>query len=168
MKNFRIFFLIGILFIYKMSYCQTPIYKITNIDAHLFYNLNNDFSDKKAAGTFSENIIDNPDFYLWNTIIGEGPAEGPSRQTLIIVKIEGKSNTNETRTIQVICKYDDKTVLKQENEFAIFTKSNVYFYAVLLNDTGCGNLEIIASIINAKTKKTEDNKKAAIDYECGE
>ena len=75
------------MFLVRYAQSQDLIYKISSIEAHLFCNLDNDFSDKKVAGTISENVLDNPEFSLWNTIIGEGSAEGSSNQTLIIVNI---------------------------------------------------------------------------------
>ncbi len=56
----------------------TPPYKITSIQAKLFYH------DK---GTFSRNVLAKPDFGFWNTIIGEGDAEGPSEATLVLVEV---------------------------------------------------------------------------------
>src|SRR5262249_20901178 len=53
-------------------------FKITAIRAKLFHQ------DK---GTFSPDVLSTRDFILWNTPIGEGSAEGPSDEVLVIVEI---------------------------------------------------------------------------------
>ena len=154
MKKVIFLITIGIL-IFQKNIGQNPIYKFSEIKAHLFYNLNNDFSDKKLAGTISENIIDNKDFSLWNTIIGEGSAEGSSNQTLLVFNITGEKETNENRTLKIVCKLGGKVILKQETQFSNFSQNQNYCYAVLVNDTGCGKLVIYAQILNPVTKKID-------------
>ena len=152
----------------QFAHGQNQMYKISNIEAHLFYNRNNDFSDEKVAGTISENILENPEFYLWNTIIGEGSAEGASSQTLIIINIEGEKSTYEIRTLKIVCKIEDNIISSQENDFSNFSQHNKYSYCVLLNDTGCGKVEIVAEIINKKSNETEDKMVKTLDFWCGE
>lgn len=162
-------FLITIcLLIFQENFGQNPIYKFSGIKAHLFYNKNNDFSDKKVVGTISENIIDNEEFILWNTVIGEGSAKGPSKQTLLVFYITGKEGTDEKRTLKIECKSGGKIILKQETELSSYSQNPNYCYAVLVNDTGCEKLEIYAEIFNSETKKTEDKISKTIDFQCGE
>jgi hypothetical protein len=166
-KVFLILALSQIIFIGKL-FAQKPIYSIKNIQAHLFYNLDNDSDTSKYAGTLSENIIDKKDFALWNTIIGEGSAQAPSDQLFVIIEILGKGSTNDERTLRVTCKSNEKVAIKQETKFSIFTINNKYCYAMILNDVGCAEVEIVAEIINSKTTKVESSLSKIIDFECGE
>jgi len=65
---------------------RTPPYKITAIKAMLFYD---------GKGTFSRDVLAKPDFTFWNTIIGEGDADGPSNSTLVLVEVTGKPDSDE-------------------------------------------------------------------------
>jgi len=49
-------------------------YVISEIQAKLYYS---------NTGTFSQNILDNPNITLWNVIIGEGSVGGSSENTLV-------------------------------------------------------------------------------------
>src|SRR3954467_14694995 len=64
----------------------TPPYKITAIKAMLFYD---------GSATFSRDVLAKPNFTFWNTIIGEGDAEGPSNSTLVLVEVAGSPSPNE-------------------------------------------------------------------------
>src|SRR5438552_2628092 len=61
-------------------------YKISGIKAMLFYD---------GKGTFSRDVLAKPDFSFWNTIIGEGDAEGPSNSTLVLIEISGNPSRDE-------------------------------------------------------------------------
>jgi hypothetical protein len=53
-------------------------YKITGVQATLFYD---------TKGTFSRDVLAAPAFTFWNTVIGEGDAEAPSNSTLVLRRI---------------------------------------------------------------------------------
>lgn len=147
---------------------QNKIYHIDKIRIHLFYNLNNDSNKNKVAGTISDNILDNKDFILWNTIIGEGSAEGSSDQIFVVAEISGKNSTNEKRILKITCSSEKKILLRQEQEFSIFSVDNHYCYAFLVNNACCGKLKVKLEIINPTSKIIEDQMEKSIDFECGE
>ena len=162
--TFLVLFFLGLI---NISLAQKPLYSISKIRAHLFYKLNK-YADNPLVGTFSENIVDNANFSLWNTAIGEGSAGSPSTQTLVVVEVKGPNEANDDRTIRVVCKLDGKVITKQETDFSTFTRDNNYSYALILNDTGCGKVEILAEIYNKATKKVESKLMKIIDFGCGE
>jgi hypothetical protein len=141
---------------------NTPPYKITAIKAFLYY-------DQK--GTFSENIIDNPDFNtLWNTVIGEGSAGSPSNATMVVVEITGKAGTYEmSRQIEFIATETDqqgkKTKFKRTCEIGILNENGKYFAAFWLYDTGCIPLKLSARIVGQSQASKMEKK---IEFNCGE
>jgi hypothetical protein len=64
------------------SKSQAPSFKITAIKAMLFF---------EQTATFSKDVLADPNFVFWNTIIGEGDAGGPSSSTLVLVEVAGKA-----------------------------------------------------------------------------
>ncbi len=76
---------------------SAPPYKISAIKALLFYD---------GKGTFSRDVLAKPEFTFWNTIIGEGDAEGPSNSTLVLVEVTGKPDSDEPlRKIEFTASY---------------------------------------------------------------
>lgn len=162
----RIFLIFVFLLINGIANSQNSNYKIEAIKAYLFYNSNDDFSEKQVAGTYSENIIDNPNIHLWNTIIG---SPGGSNQTLIIIEIRSTISFYEESILKVTCKTPEKTIFEKLNTFAAYSKDGKYFHAVLIDDTGCDNIEILAEIINDKiSNKVISRLVKNIPFECGE
>lgn len=147
---------------------QNSQFKLESIKAYMFYNANNDSPNSQVIGTISENIIDKSDFWLWNTVIGEGAAEGASNQTLIVVDVKGIGNEYKTGIIRLTCKTSEKILLTQENEFSIFSADNKHSEAFLVNETGCEHLEITAEVFDTNSKKIQDKLVKNIYYECGE
>lgn len=138
----RHFFKIQIFLLLLFSNAYSQNYKCTigDIKGYLFYNSNRDYSDKKVAGTFSENIIDNSNMDLWNTNIGEGSAEGSSNQTLIVVEINNNMSEYHERFLKIVCKSEGKIILDQRIEFAAYSDDGKYYHSVILNDTGCHDI----------------------------
>jgi hypothetical protein len=135
------------------------IYKISKIEANLFYS---------GSGTFSENIIDNQKYNLWNTIIGEGSAGKPSEQTLvkIFVQASGKGQSNaEGISLEVKITGGNSTVLKRVFPLNLFDSNRINCYGILVDDTGCTKISIAAKLIG---KGGGSQMMKSIEFECGE
>jgi hypothetical protein len=134
---------------------DAPPYRIAAITAHLFYNY---------TGGLSENIIDNPDFILWNTIIGEGSAAEPSDATLVKVFLEGQSDSYEPGRRVVLTSTEEGTVVTDTADLGVFGPEG-YVVGFWLEGTGCFPVELEARL----TGQPGDSKmKARIDFFCGE
>jgi hypothetical protein len=135
-----------------------PPYKITAIKAMLFY-------DGKA--TFSRDVLTKPDFSFWNTIIGEGDAEGPSNSTLVLVEISGNPSRNEAsplRKVEFTAIAAGKVILKRASHIGLFADGK--FYAGFwLYDTGCQPIKISARIIG---QAQPSSMSRTIPFRCGE
>jgi hypothetical protein len=137
----------------------TPQYKITAIQAKLFYS---------NKGTFSRNVLAKPDFAFWNTIIGEGDAEGPSDSTLVIVEVSGKSSEGEmaaTRKIELTAVATGKVLLKRATEVGIFSDDHRFYAAFWLYGTGCEPVKLTARIVG---QSQPSSMTKTIPFECGE
>lgn len=143
-------------------------YKVKKINAHFFYNQDKEFSDKKLSGTFStENLIDNSNVHLFNSVIGEGSSLGYTDQTLLIIELNGlKENNNQKSTLKVIAKTNENTLLKVEEVLMPVLTNKIYKKAYILNDTGCKKVFITAQIWSQG--KIESELKKEIPFVCGE
>ncbi|MCX6089410.1 MAG: hypothetical protein NTX88_03350 [Candidatus Atribacteria bacterium] len=154
------FFLLLLLFLPASLFAadiSPTSYLITSVQAFLYYDHN---------GKLSENIIDNPDFHLWNTIIGEGSAEGASNETLVVVEITGEPGVYEPdRKVEFIIQVEGKTILKFIREIGILSDKGKYYLPFLLYDTGCFPINIVVKI-TGQSKPSQMKK--TINFQCGE
>lgn len=150
----------------SFTFAQTSQSNITNISAQLFYNQNKENFEKDVAGKFSVNLIENSDFSLWNTIIGEGSAEGYSNQTIVIVSVYSKGLTNIEQTLKLTVSSGGKILLKESKKFDCIGDDADYKILFLLNDTGCDELLLNADLINES--KVVSTLSKTIDFKCGE
>jgi hypothetical protein len=137
----------------------TPPYKVTAIQAKLFY------SDK---GTFSRDVLAKPDFGFWNTIIGEGDAEGPSDATLVLVEVSGKSLEGEmqpSRKVELTAVAKGKVLLKRALNVGLFSDDHKFYAAFWLYDTGCEPVKLTARILGQPQPSLMSK---TIPFECGE
>lgn len=137
----------------------TPPYKITAIQAKLFYY------DK---GTFSRNVLAKPDFALWNTIIGEGDAEGPSDSTLVLVEVTGESSEGERqplRKVELTALAGGKVLLKRAIEVGLFSNDHKFYAAFWLYDTGCEPVKLTARMVGQPQASLMSK---TIPFNCGE
>lgn len=135
----------------------TPPYAIKAVTAYLYYNLTNDFS---------ENVIDNKKFTLWNTVIGEGSAKGPSNATLVMVKVQGEPGSYAAdRKVELTATAGGKTILKRETGISVLGQSGVSTCAFWLYDTGCVSVTLSARITGQSKPSA---MKKTIDFHCGE
>ena len=137
----------------------TPPYKITAIQAKLFY------FDK---GTFSRNVLAKPDFGFWNTVIGEGDAEGPSDSTLVLVEVSGKNSEAErppSRKVELTAVARGKVLLKRAIEVGLFSDDHKFYAAFWLYDPGCEPVKLTARIVG---QPQPSSMSKTIPFECGE
>lgn len=139
--------------------------KIIGIKAKLFYN-ENKAVDNSVVGRFSENIIDNNEFTLWNTIIGEGSSEGYSNQTLVIVELSSNSISNKKQEIRLTASTGKNIVFQQVKSIFSVNDPTLYNVIFVLDETGCDDLTIKADILSNNKIVSTFNKK--ILFECGE
>lgn len=138
---------------------SSAAYRITAIKAMLFYD------DK---GTFSRDVLTKPDFTFWNTIIGEGDAEGPSNSTLVLVEVAGNPSRNEaspSRKVEFTATVSRRVVLRRTAEIGLFGDNGKFYAAFWLYDTGCQQVKISARILG-QTQASSMN--ATIPFACGE
>lgn len=145
---------------------HTPIpYKIVSVQAFLFY---------AHTGKFSENIIDNEKFPLWNVIIGEGTAlPSASVQTMVVVKVKGEPGLNPGLKLHFVARSPTRTLSDTGSDTGVFSSGyrpgelelGVWYTAYWLNDTGCEKITIEVSVFGQPKEQTIIK---TIDFECGE
>ncbi len=135
-----------------------PDFQLTSVQAKLFYS---------DTGTFSEDILTSPDFTLWNTIIGEGSAKGPSNSTLVLVEISGPSGGyGERRKVEFEASFRGiDRVVKQTSEIGVFGNNGKCFLGFWLYDTGCEPVKLVVKL-TGQTKESSMTK--TINFRCGE
>ena len=139
--------------------------KIIGIKAKLFYN-ENKTNGNNTVGTFSENLIGNKDFTLWNTIIGEGSSEGYSNQTLVTVEISSNFKSNKKQQIKLIATSGKKVILQQIKSISVVNNPALYNMIFVLDGTGCEEINLKAELLyNGKVISTMNKK---ILFDCGE
>lgn len=134
-------------------------YKITAIKAKLFYD---------GTGTFSRDVLSKPDFTFWNTIIGEGDAEGPSNSTLVLVEVSGKPSPNEpppSRKVEFTAIESGKVLMKRTIDIGLFGDNGRFYAAFWLYDTGCEPIKISARIVG---QIQPSSLTKTIPFACGE
>ena len=152
---------------------QAKPYSIKTIKAFLYYN--EEGHDKPSVrGTLSENLIDNKEFALWNTIIGEGSAKAASNQTFVVVELTGNPKDLVERQVVLTVTAEGKQIFKQTQSFSIADEGKNYSAAFLLYNTGCQPLKLKAEIVHQTTRSgkkqsvTESSLVKSIPFACGE
>jgi len=137
----------------------SPDYRISAIKAMLFYD---------GKGTFSRDVLAGPDFGFWNTIIGEGDAEGPSNSTLVMVEVSGNPSRNEalpSRKVELTATAGGRVLLKRTSEIGLFSDEGKYYSAFWLYDTGCQPVKLSARIAG---QGQASSMSKTIPFKCGE
>ena len=140
------------------SAAAAPPYKITAVRAMLFYN---------ERGTFSRDILANPPFTLWNTIIGEGDAEAASYSTLVTVEVTGKLNPNEpppARKVEFTATAGGQVLVKRTYDIAL-GEGGKFHAPFWLYETGCRPIKVTARLVGQTQPSTMTK---TLPFECGE
>ena len=135
-----------------------PPFKITAIKAMLFF-------DEK--GTFSDDLLTQPNIALWNTIIGEGAAGSPSNSTLVMVEVSGQYNPNEAapnRKVDFAATAGGKVLLRKMADIRI-GENGKYYAAFWLYDTGCDQIKLSARLTG---QRQPSSMTKTIPFKCGE
>lgn len=141
---------------------QTPAFKISGIKAMLYY---------EQTGTFSKDILADPNIALWNTIIGEGGSGGASSATLVLVEVTGKAGAYETsRKVDMTATFagsgkNAHPTVKRTSEIGILSDKGKFYVPLWLYDTGCVHVTIAARIVGQKPASAMQK---TIRFECGE
>jgi len=136
---------------------------IAEIRAHLVYEENGELSRDILKG----------DFTFWNTVIGEGDAEGHSSSTLVYVVISNDGTKDKTFPVlqfSAVSEDGKRVNYKKTFEYLFPTdgKSKV-FVPFLLHDTGCQKIKLVAKLVNPKTPtKIYQTVRKEIPFLCGE
>ncbi len=155
--RYRILILLVLFFVAPFIVrAESASYKIASVKAYLFYN---------HSGSFSENVIDNPDFVFWNAIIGEGSAKEPSDAVFVDVEIEGPPGSYESRNIQLEVSEAGQAVLKKSLDIGILSDEGSYHAGFWLYETGCAPVKLIVKILG---QDEEEKIVKEIPFACGE
>jgi hypothetical protein len=155
--------------VYDASGQDNPL-RIAGIQAKLFF---------EGTGAFSEDVLADPHYVLWNTSVGEGSAGAPSHSTLVLVEIAGgAAGTSEHgRRISFTANYkygfvnprgtvERRSVqVKQTAAIGYFGKDGKSYVGFWLYDTGCTPVDLTAQIVG-QTPAPVVNK--TIGFKCGE
>src|SRR5947207_15971322 len=90
------------------SKAEAQGFTIAGIEAKLFYS---------NSGRLSANIIGNPKIVLHNVVIGEGAVDGPSENTLLIVRVQGPAKSSlEGLLLRITATAQEDTLADREIE----------------------------------------------------
>lgn len=129
--------------------------KIAAIHAQLFH---------EGSGKLSDDILVPDAPGMWNTIIGENA----SNFTFVTVEVQGKNVPQGKVRVEIIARgYKHKVRGKSVSEVSIYDQKTKFFAPLLLNDTGCEELEISARLIGKGVANTA-TVKTTIPFKCGE
>lgn len=132
-------------------------YRISDLRAQLF------FSDR---GTFSDDLLKRKNLALWNTIIGEGDAGGPSSATLVVVEVSGPPGSYpDGRRVELAVRTARKEILRRQSSLGVLGPDGHAYAAFWLYDTGCEPLRISTALLG----QVEPTRRVAtIPFHCGE
>ena len=130
--------------------------EIGRIRAHLVY---------EETGRLSEDILAQPDFVAWNTIIGEGSAEESANDLLVMVEVTGRGGQeNIEEALEIAARGDHGRVLASRRfaESLLTSDDGRVWKSLWLADVGCaGHIEISARI-------GRTTRQAELVLDCGE
>jgi hypothetical protein len=132
-------------------------YVISEVQAKLYYS---------NRGTFSQNILDNPNITLWNVIIGEGSAGGASENTLVQVVVAGQPGSfAKGLAVQLTAKTPTRTLLDRRSNVGVMNTNGWHYAGFWLYETGCEPVELTVKLIGEGGGQTVTK---TIPFECGE
>lgn len=135
-----------------------PQYAITGLEAKLFY---------ANSGRFSANVLGDPKFVFWNTVIGAGSADGPSDNTLLVVTVGGPAKGyGDDLALHVRATADTMTLVDRVTPVGEFNTNGNWYGAYWLYDTGCVPVKIEAWLTLGD--ETGPVIAKAIPFRCGE
>ena len=157
-----LFFLVSALISSASARGDNAKYSVTGIHARLF------FHGTGKIGT--ADLLDGNEHHLWNTIIGEGGAGAPSSATWVLVELTGPTFLQAPGKLEVKATANKKVLLNQTLSFSrySFDGKNLVL-PFLVYDTGCGSLEIAATLKEVPASKLKGaTLKRSVPFDCGE
>ena len=144
-----------------VAVCRTqgaaPEYRVGGMRALLFY------ADR---GTFSEDVLADTTTALWNTVIGEGDAGGPSESTLVVVEVTGEPESYEPdRSVELRATAGGKVLLRHAAPVSGLSTQGKAYVGFWLYGTGCEPVRLTARL-TGQASPAELRKE--IPFECGE
>lgn len=140
----------------KRIHGQTSAFKITAIQAKLFFD---------QRGTFSEDVLSGENKSLWNVGVSGGSAGGLSTSTLVLVEITGKPWDVLGRNVEFIARGPRRMLLRKIVEVGSLGEEGKFYAAFWLTGTGCDPVRLSARIIGQSPALA---MKKTIDFRCGE
>lgn len=136
------------------SGAAAPDAKIERISAQLYY---------ESTGTLSVDVMADPHFTLFNTVIGEGDAREPANDVLVSVSMAVPiADANLNGTLVLTVKDDKGKVLAKRSMPGLLAIGGHVHKGVFLHDVGCaGDLSIEARYGTQK-------KTGTVPMTCGE
>jgi hypothetical protein len=141
-------------------------FKISQIQAKLFYDYSAAFSQ--------QDVINDKNFALFNTIIGEGSAEGMSETTLVLVEITygGLDDRNGPQLVFEAKGYKGK-ILQSKSIFVPFIDKAAglkKYVPFILYETGCAEITVTAKLYKDNKPKSPilSQMTKKIPFVCGE
>lgn len=132
-------------------------YRISGLRAQLFY------SDR---GTFSRDVLADTTIALWNTVIGEGQAGGPSQSTLVVVEVAGEPESYEPgRSVELTMTMGTRAPVRRRQELSSMNARGRTYLGFFIYDTGCEEIRLSARVLGQPQPST---RRARIPFECGE
>jgi hypothetical protein len=134
-------------------------YRIAGVQARLYY---------ADDATFSDNVIDNADFALYNVVAGEGSARASSTNLLVLVEVAGPRLQHAgARTVELTALEGKQRQLKlhRASRIGLVESSARTFIAFWLYDTGCKPLLLRARIVGQAEPSTVEK---SVPFQCGE
>jgi hypothetical protein len=132
-------------------------YRITAIRAMLFN------SDR---GTLSRDVLREPRPALWNVIIGEGEAEGPSSSALVVVEVSGEPGSYEdARRVELVARTAEGELVRRVVDLNVLNAEGRTFAGFWLYGVGCQPVRLQARLRGQPQASTRTD---SIPFECGE
>jgi hypothetical protein len=136
----------GLLLSPSSAWSASAPYKILGIQAKLFY---------ETLGTFSNDVLSNPNFALFNVFIGEGDAAAPSNSTLVLVQVSGKGGSYEPgRKVNLVAAEGKKITLNRSREIGILPTTGKTLVAYWIYDTGGKAVKLTAQLLGQTQRST--------------
>ena len=134
-------------------------YQVKSIRAFLYY---------PGTGTFDTRDLVAGKVGLFNTVIGEGGAQGPSSTTLVLVDLTGPSFASlRAGNIELLAVAGGKTLLKQKLQLGeFFSEKKQVTVPFVVHETGCSPLKLTATLTSPSGQTA--SKTATVDFQCGE
>lgn len=126
--------------------------EIGRIRAHLVY---------ENSGMLSPDILTQQDFAGWNTIIGEGSAEEPANDLLVLVELVRDDGSRAPLRI-VVRDGRGRTVAQRTIAGPFLFEEASVWKPLLVQDVGCAGTVRITATVGRSTRS------ASVDLDCGE